>query len=197
MTVAALSLVASISASITLATTDDWWRIALSRLSLEPYGYIFSLGFVITAVCLGMALYLQLRTLGSHWASDAWRLHTLRWLFFGLCLGLGLIGLFPDGEPYLTWHRLGGWLCVITATLLSLGAPIWMPHYHMTFKRFSLVVGAVPYGTLAGFVMGIITYTLLELFLLVLGGIWISVFYGYTRVATGQAPAEILETSGI
>ncbi|MDX2076898.1 MAG: hypothetical protein SFZ02_10735 [bacterium] len=196
MAIAAFSMVISISASITLATSDAWWSIALSRLSIEPWGFVFSAGFVISAVSLAVALNLQMELVTSRWKSDPWRLHGLRGLLWGLCGGLMLIGLFPDREPWLGWHRLGGWISISTASLISLGVNIWLPIYPRLFKRFSLLIGILPYGALIAYLFRFIPFTMLELFLLFLGAIWMTVFYAYTRVYTGQASPDILEEGG-
>ena len=196
MAISAFSMVISISASIALSTTDNWWQIALSRLSNEPFGFIFSAGFIVSSLTLAVALHLQLRHMGRHWGGQMWRLYTFRWLIFGLCFGLFLIGVFPDRDPWLAPHRAGGWLSVVTATLISLGVYIWLPPYPPVFKRFSLAIGVLPYMALVALLLGIINFTTIELFLLVLGAIWISVFYAYTRVFTGVATPNILVDGG-
>jgi hypothetical protein len=196
MAISAFSMVIGISASISLSTSDRWWRVALSKLSAEPFGFVFSLGFVISASTLAMALHLQLRHMDKHWAGQYWRLYAFRWLLLTLCAGLALIGLFPDMDPWLTPHRLGGWLCVISATLISLGVYVWLPPYPPIFKRFSVVIGVLPYVALLAYVLHIINFTTIELFLLVLGAIWMSVFYAYTRVFTGSASPDILVEGG-
>jgi len=196
MAISAFSMVIGISASITLSTTDKWWRIALSKLSVEPFGFIFSLTFILSSATLAVALHLQLRHMGRHWGGEKWRLIIFRWLLFGLCLGLGLIGIFPDKEPWLAPHRAGGWISILTATAISLGVYVWLPPYPPLFKRFSLMIGALPYIGLAAFVTNRITFTMLELFLLFLGAVWMTVFYAYTRVFTGYASVEILAEGG-
>lgn len=196
MAISAFSMVIGISASIALSTTDNWWQIALSRVSNEPFGFIFSAGFIISSLSLAMALHLQLRHMGRHWGGQMWRLYAFRWLIFGLCLGLFLIGAFPDRDPWLLPHRIGGWVSVLTATLISLGVYIWLPPYPPVFKRFSLVIGVLPYMALVALLLDVINFTTIELFLLVLGAIWMSVFYAYTRVFTGSATPDILVEGG-
>lgn len=196
MAISAFSMVIGISASIALSTTDKWWRIALSKLSIEPFGEIFSLGFIISSVTLGVALHLQLRLMGRYWGGEKWRFNAFRTLLAGLCLGLVLIGLFPDTEPWQDPHRAGGWISILTAALISLGAYVWLPPYPPLFKRFSLAIGALPYLAFAMYLLHIINFTILELFLLFLGAVWMSVFYAYTRVFTGYAPVSILAEGG-
>jgi hypothetical protein len=196
MAISAFTLVISISASIALTTTDQWWTVALSKLSIEPFGIIFSGGFVLSSVTLAVALHLQLRLMSDRWKSDMWRLEGLRLLFLGLCGGLALIGLFPDAEPWLAWHRLGGWISITTASIISLGIWVWLPAYPPMFKRFSVLIGMLPYMALVTYLTGRITFTALELFLLFLGAIWMTVFYAYTRVYTGSASADILVEGG-
>lgn len=196
MAISAFSLVISISASIALSTTDHWWQIALSRLSNEPFGFIFSAGFIICASSLAVALHLQLRHMRRHWAGQMWRLHIFRWLVFGLCFGLLLIGIFPDRDPWLAPHRAGGWLCITTGTLILFGIYIWLPPYPPIFKRFSLFIGVLGYTGLMAFLLHIINFTTIELFLLIIGAIWMTVFYAYTRVFTGSAKPDILLSGG-
>lgn len=193
MVVSALAMVTSISAAIPLAPNNDWWLIALSKLSLGTYGYIFSLGFWVSALTLAMALHLQLTLLGAVWRVERWRLHGLRWLLFGICAGLGIIGLFPDGGQFIGWHRFGAWLVIACATALTLGVRVWLPTYPSEFHRFSLVMAATAYGTALAYLLGFLRFTLLELLLLFLGGVWMTVFYAYLRVQTGVAPQAILE----
>ncbi len=196
MAISAFSMVIGISASIALSTTDNWWRIALSKLSIEPMGIIFSVAFVISSVTLGMALHLQLRLMGRYWGSEKWRYYAFRGLLIALCVGLALIGIFPDVEPWQDPHRAGGWISILAATLISLGVYTWLPPYPPIFKRFSLIIGVLPYLALGFYLVRIINFTTLELFLLFLGAVWMTVFYAYTRVFTGYAPVSILAEGG-
>jgi hypothetical protein len=77
-----------------------------------------------------------------------------------------------------------------------LGVYTWLPPYPPIFKRFSLIIGVLPYLALGFYLVRIINFTTLELFLLFLGAVWMTVFYAYTRVFTGYAPVSILAEGG-
>jgi hypothetical protein len=182
---AGVVMLSGVVASVMLSTSVDWWTRAISWLGVGEYGIIFNLTFIMVGVLLVAVLQDKLgdlEILKGRGLFESPYFDHFRRLMLIMCFLVSGIGFFPYRGITVTLHQIVSssalGLFVLLAYMTGVVIPIYPRRY---YQITSVIVTSCVFVIVAHYILRWINFSVMELLLLGIGGLWIVVFYVYTR----------------
>jgi MFS family permease len=182
---AAVVMLSGVIMAMVLSTNVDWWTRAISWLGVDEYGIIFNLTFIIVGVLLVAVLQDKLGDLAILRERGLFQspyFDHLRRAMLVMCFLVAGIGVFPYGGITADLHQVVSSLALVSFILLSYLSGVVIPIYPRRYYQItSVIVTSSVFVIIAHYVLRWINFSIMELILLAIGGLWIATFYVYTR----------------
>lgn len=182
---AGVVMLSGVIVAMMLSTNVDWWTRAISWLGVDEYGIIFNLTFIMVGVLLVAVLQDKLgdlEVLRRRGLFQSPYFDHLRRLMLLMCFLVSGIGFFPFSGITANLHQIVSTSALVLFIILAYMSGVVIPIYPRRYMRItSLIVTSSVLIIIAHYILRWINFSIMELLLLGIGGIWIATFYIYTR----------------
>ncbi len=182
---AGVVMLSGVVASMMLSTNVDWWTRAISWLGVGEYGIIFNLTFIMVGVLLVAVLQDKLGDLAvlrERGVFESRYFDHLRRMMLIMCILVSGIGFFPYRGLTVTLHQVVSSAALLLFVVLAYMTGVVIPIYPRRYYQItSVIVTSSVFVIVAHYILRWINFSVMELMLLGIGGLWIAVFYLYTR----------------